>query len=81
MAQARTFRYEVFYMQIVLIRAFDSFNSLTEYLAAYFEENEEEFPGLDKIPGDILVKHVIHTWQLALERSEQDGRRRMSMIT
>ena len=63
------------------MKAFDSFNSLTEYLAAYFEENEEEFPGLDEIPHDILVKHVIHTWQLALERSEQDGRRRMSMIT
>lgn len=81
MAQAPTSPHEVFYMQIVLIKAFDSSNSLTEYLAAYFEENEEEFQGLDEIPHDILVKHVIHTWRLALERSEQDGRRRMSMIT
>ncbi|CAH3041022.1 unnamed protein product, partial [Porites evermanni] len=54
--------------------------SLCEYLTTYFEENEEEFPGLDEIPEDVSVKHMIHAWQLALDRSEQDIMRRTSMM-
>ena len=50
-------------------------------MARYFEENGEEFPGLDEMPENVSVKHMIHAWQLALERSEQDGQRRTSMMT
>ena len=54
---------------------------LTEYLSRYFEDDDEEFPGLDEIPDDVCVKHMIYAWQLALELSEQVGQRRRSMMT
>lgn len=44
------------------------------------DEEEEDFPGLDEIPEDIRVKHVIHAWHVALEDSERSGNRRKSMM-
>ena len=63
------------------VKALISVYRLHEYLSMYFEKNKEEFPYLDEIPKDACVKHMIYAWQLALERSEQDGRRRRSMMT
>ena len=63
------------------VKALISLYRLSEYLSMYFEKNEEEFPYLDEIPEDACVKHMIYAWELALERSEQDGRRRRSMMT
>ena len=54
---------------------------LNEYLSRYFEGDDEEFPGLDEIPDDACVKHMIYAWQLALDLSEQYGQRRKSMMT
>lgn len=42
--------------------------SLVEYIES---EGSEMISGLNEIPEDVLLKHVVHAWQLAI--NTRDG--------
>jgi hypothetical protein len=62
-----------FYVSIIL-----TLFSLKDYIGWYLDDKDAEpIPGVEHIPKEVLLKHVVRFWQIVLSMSDNYHGRRM----